>query len=99
MLGREAGERAEKHGKERKEPGRCGRRRTCQWFRLLIGVLLLADPLICPSAIVWIQRKINHMDSQLIATSDEVHILKSFFYYPCELRAQQKRVVHPSPTI
>lgn len=55
------------------------------------------DPLICPTAIVWIRRKINHMDTQLIAASDEMHILKSLFYYPCKLRAQEKRVVLPAP--
>lgn len=89
----------ERQEKERKEPGRYGRKRTFQWFKLAMGFLLLAHPLICPPAIVWIQRKINHMDTQLFAASDEMHILKSLFYYSCKLRAQQKRVVVPSPTI
>lgn len=50
--------------------------------------LLLADPLVCPTAVVWIRRKINHMGTQLIADSDEMHIRESLFYYPCKLRAQ-----------
>lgn len=48
-------------------------------------ILPLANQLVCPTTVLWIRRKIDHVDMQCIAAHDEMHILKSVFYYPCNL--------------
>lgn len=63
------------------------------------AMLPLANQLICPTTILWIRRKIDHVDMKRIAAHDGMHILKSLFYYLCNLGAQEEGFVPPSAAV